>query len=103
LSGFLLHCIHEALGKFSGFIFQFVHDDVPHNHHYGVGLNPLGRVIHQVVTSLWKPDDHGKLRTIAAEENQDNPTCAILNRRAAPPNKNGSSLSRGATSLRLQP
>jgi hypothetical protein len=63
-SGFLLHFIHEALGKYSVFLFHFVHGGLPHKHHYRVGLNSLGRVIYQVVTSLWKPDDHGKLRTM---------------------------------------
>jgi hypothetical protein len=55
----------QALGKFSLFLFHFVHGGLPHKHHYRVGLNPLGRVIHQVVTSLWKPIDHGKLRTMS--------------------------------------
>jgi hypothetical protein len=49
LSGFLLHFTHEGLGKFSVFLFHFVHGGLPHKRHYRVGLNPLGRVVHQVV------------------------------------------------------
>ena len=32
LSGSLLHFIHEASGKFSVFLFHFVHGGLPHKH-----------------------------------------------------------------------
>jgi len=33
----------QGIGQLSGFLFQFIHDDVLRKHHYMVGLDPLGR------------------------------------------------------------